>query len=399
MVSKIIVGRLFFLTKIHLLKIKKHLREEGFTVKYIRDDFDFIEIIHNKVKYIVTQDGLVYGIRNLTKIVDNVAELNHFIIEVIYKDILQMHVLDTLLIRKLVKKVPEVLIFDSSMNDQKADGLFKSLGRNHDYTISITKPFRIKKYYGNGLAVFKYVFKSLQRNRKLKTLLESQIVLSDYQNIIPYLVSEYHDIWRQVTDVRNKSQLRMKELPQLIDQLLEAERQIKHTMSQLQQFDNFIAERQRIVIQNKDETILKNLKLFDFDEMINLNDYVNEQWIMARDYVHSTLTLIDTIYKENSQKEMTLLQVIFAVGTIATIVSLGAMPGARFFFTDPLTNKAVAGQLIAFSLPDLARWSMISIAIGIASFYIVNKFYMNSKKLKIVNLIRSKTSKKFNSTE
>jgi hypothetical protein len=391
---KVVVGRLFFLTKIHLLKIKKQLRNEGYKVTYFRDDFDYIEIIHDKVKYVVTQDGLIYGIKNVINIVDDVAKLNHFIIEVIYKDILQMHILDTLLIRKLTNKDPEVLIFNPRAEVGQVKKLFKSLGRNFDYTISTKKPFSIIKYYGSGLAVFNYSFS--QKNSKLKTLFESQIVLSDYQNIIPFLVSEYHDIWGQVSDVRNKSQLRMKELPSLIDKLLEAERQIRHTMSQLQQFDNFLSERQRIALQNKDETILKNLKMFDFEEMINLNDYVNEQWVMAKDYVHSTLTLIDTIYKENSQKEITLLQVIFAVGTIATIVSLGAMPGARFFFTDPLTDSTVAGRIVAFSLPDLAWWAFISIGIGIVSFYVVNKFYMNSKKLKIVNLIKGKPSNKFN---
>jgi uncharacterized membrane protein YjfL (UPF0719 family) len=98
--------------------------------------------------------------------------------------------------------------------------------------------------------------------------------------------------------------------------------------------------------------------------------------------------LVQFLYKENEQKEFNILQVIFAIGTIATIVSLGAMPGAKIFMN--IIDNQIVGEVVSFNFITLILWTFVSVLVGVIMFVLLNYLFLSAKKLKIVELIKKK---------
>ncbi|MFT4309884.1 MAG: hypothetical protein ACMXYL_05355 [Candidatus Woesearchaeota archaeon] len=366
--KRLIVGTYCFLTKIHLIDLKGKLEMK---YSYVRNHFDHIIIDYNKnTKIKIAQDGLVY--LDTTDFTKTPLEWYNILREGVLKKVVMED--DELSFRQMILKKEPVIIVITDSFDKK---IFESTGRKYDYTMKASYG---TKHYGQGLVVFEKM-----KLTKLKTeeLIETQLFFADYQEFARRLLEYNQAIWDEVSNVRMREQLRFKDIPNMINDLVEYKRVIGTAISHIQLIDHFLERRKTYCNIRKE---LDELKLYDYDELKVLNKYVKSQFYSTKEHIMSTVRLTEDLYKENEQKEFNILQVIFAVGTIAAIVSLGAMPGARLYME--ITGNTVAGEMISFNTPDLIFWTIISISIGIFLFVLLNYFFLSAKKLRIVSLFK-----------
>ena len=105
------------------------------------------------------------------------------------------------------------------------------------------------------------------------------------------------------------------------------------------------------------DVLIKNLENLDF--MINAR-FELQQAVEAR----------------NEEKEMKILQAIFLVGVIASILTLGAMPGARLTFYSPDGHLIGTGNLVSFDTSDLLQFGVLAVIFSITLFVLFNWIYM-----------------------
>lgn len=369
---EVIIGEYVYMTKIHLIAFKSKLKDN---YEYFRDNFDYIIIKKGDATIKIAQDGLIYikkNIKNLSEINHLQTWLNDHIISRIpildkedpfYTNILQAN-----------KDKRTVIIVKPTLDVQH---IYKTINRNHDYKF---KTKNITKNSGDSLILFSNIKLD---EKELENLLEQQIIFSSYQNLVKSFINYNKNVWIEVTKLRKQEKMNFKELNNIIYHLIDKKRKIDVILKKLNRLeDSFILRKNKCEIID----ILESLKLNDFDEMVVLNKNIRSQFEMTRHYISSTIELITFIYRENEQKELNILQVIFAIGAIGTIVSLGAMPGAKLFLS--MTDNQIVGELISFDTQTLIIWTLISVGIAIFLFLVLNYVFMSAKKLKIINWVK-----------
>ena len=367
--DRLIVGTYAFLTKIHLLELKQKITRP---YTYVRDHYDHILIPYDETTRIkIAQDGLIYiDTTDFTRTPEEWhGILRHEVLEHLVSDDDESFFKTMLLTKR-----PSIILI--TKDGTKA---FERYNRVRDYTI---RTRFVTKHYGQGLVVYEHL---TLKGKKREELIETQLFFADYQELARSLLAHNQELWDEVTTSRRREQFRFKEIPLMISSLIEHKRRVTTAMMTIEQIDEFLARRaDTCTIQRE----LTALKLYDFDELRALSRYIKSQYQATQEHISSTITLTEDLYKENEQKELNILQVIFAVGTIAAIVSLGAMPGATLFLE--ITGNTVSGDLISFSTTDMIFWTAISIVIGVVLFIALNYFFLSAKKLRIVSLIKKR---------
>jgi hypothetical protein len=88
----------------------------------------------------------------------------------------------------------------------------------------------------------------------------------------------------------------------------------------------------------------------------------------------------DARIQKRQSEQMDLLQGIFLVGVVASVVTLGAMPGARILTYDAAGKLLGKSELEAFSLSDLLRFAPIVVITAFAIFLLIKTVFLLLKK-------------------
>ncbi|HHQ45562.1 MAG TPA: hypothetical protein ENN13_05475 [Candidatus Altiarchaeales archaeon] len=92
--------------------------------------------------------------------------------------------------------------------------------------------------------------------------------------------------------------------------------------------------------------------------------------------ISARFELQESLETRKEEREMKLLQAIFLVGVIASILTLGAMPGAQIELFHPDGSVAATGSIVSFKVQDLVSFGVSAILFSITLFIIFNFLYM-----------------------
>lgn len=366
---EVIIGVHVYFTKLHFLDLKRKFEHE-----YIPDIYHsiFIKTEWGTIK--ITRDGLIY-LR--TKImIEDINKVYSWIKSNVLSQISSFDEEDTFFMNFLLKEKPSIIVFDPI---EQVPEVYEKLGRKCDYTVKTKK---LTKSVGQGLVIYKNAKYS---DSEMKDLLEYQLLMSEYQTLIQDLLLYNKGLSKEISALRKKQKLRYKELPNIINTLVDRKREISFMLKKVGQLGEFIKER---LEKCKIVDILEDTKSNNLPEMIRLNGYLKDQFEINQDYIVHTIELAQFIYRENEQKELNILQILFATSAIAAIMSLGAMPGARLFMN--IGGEEVVGEIVAFSIRELITWTFISIVIGVFLFIFLNFVFLYAKKTRLVHLFDRK---------
>jgi hypothetical protein len=96
--------------------------------------------------------------------------------------------------------------------------------------------------------------------------------------------------------------------------------------------------------------------------------------------VSARLSMQQSVETQKEEREMKLLQGIFLVGVITSIIALGAMPGASITLYNPEGALVAEGELVSFQLRELLLYGVIAILISVSFFALFNYAYMRINK-------------------
>ena len=94
--------------------------------------------------------------------------------------------------------------------------------------------------------------------------------------------------------------------------------------------------------------------------------------------VEARFELQQSLETRKEEKEMKLLQGIFLIGVIASIFTLGAMPGATITLYDTSGNTIATGDLISFKISDFISFGLSAVAVSLILFFLFNYMYMKA---------------------
>lgn len=132
-------------------------------------------------------------------------------------------------------------------------------------------------------------------------------------------------IWDNINDIREGGAIKGRDLPNLRDQLILFKRDTNVIKLRLAQMNNYLDERQSDVELKKLKADLDFFKAYRFEKMESVHAYMMQLVQATENYVDDAINLLQLLYQENQQNQVGTLQMIFLIGTVANIISLGLL--------------------------------------------------------------------------
>lgn len=156
-------------------------------------------------------------------------------------------------------------------------------------------------------------------------MIEQLLFARVYEIQLERFVKGYEVLWNQVDGIRKQSFIQQTELAHIHDKIFNIQSQANFFTARLNQMKHFLEWRGKLIDEYVKDTVLnKTFKTF-FISLNSSQKYLEELWQMLMSYIESTVGLIGFLYSDTERKNLTTLQALFLINSIASIIALGGL--------------------------------------------------------------------------
>lgn len=406
-IEKIYTGSWFPRTKLHLQEFFNFLKYQSSELKldkkkivalhnslkinkidYRGGNFDKISVNCEGCDFEYFEDGLLVLEKKFKKIEEDLPFLESFyqkklaeILTFIYSKGAPLPLL-TILVP--VHRVRTTILTMSQAKENEINDLLKKLGSNLPHAKVTDKNYQI--YFSPQYICI--VSKKIKTNECLN-LIRHYIFFREYEAQMHKFLNINRYLWDKVANILKKEVIKYKELPDLREKLLDCKEKNTLVKNRINQMDSFIAAR-KIEAENAGYLeFLKKYKADRFSKAMSIHNYIVRLWQITDESLGSAAELINSVYQENTQKELTTLQAIFLIGVTASFLTLGAMPGAILEFFGPGGDQIASGKFISFDFITMVRFGLVALAVSSGVYFLWDMFFKNVRKFKVVSIMKS----------
>lgn len=255
-----------------------------------------------------------------------------------------------------------VLTTDFNLEDAK-----KFLESEGDVLINSNQGKEVDFFVGKKISLLNH-----RRDPFWKGLEASQLVMNvefilEFENQLHDYLNLHRTIWEEIDRIREFRSLRYRDFPKVREKLLAVYKNLSFVSARLAQMKD-LSEARRLAIDSKVMTVLKDIGMERFDHMKSDQEYITHLWTMTKDYASGTMELLEFLYEENTQKELTALKYITLVGAVTSFFGMNI----AFPWDDTWDLK------LGYSLEVVAL-----IFIILTGFYYYLKFLVYNRKFSI----------------
>ncbi|MBU0761785.1 MAG: hypothetical protein KKD39_02065 [Candidatus Altiarchaeota archaeon] len=200
------------------------------------------------------------------------------------------------------------------------------------------------------------------------------------------MISEFSKIYKKMMEVEalieNEDFKVLEEIMKSTDTI---KKQSAERYGKLTQALNNLGHAEEKIKQSKNQSVMNALKVYDSFKRLRYDfNYLGPLWsdVLLKTLdnlefiVNARFELQESIETRKEESEMKLLQAIFLIGVIASILALGAMPGAKIMLYHPDGTLAATGVMQSFSFEDFITYGIGAIVFSILFFAAFNTLYM-----------------------
>ncbi len=247
----------------------------------------------------------------------------------------------------------------------------------------ITKEFSSEKgeiYYGNNSIIIDSDIDFAKRVIK-----ECIYYLHDAEAQLQKILDLHRYIWDEVSTIKSSKSIKYKDLATTRDLLTEIESDVIFFDSRIQQLKNVLLKQKNRVSEfaQQENDYIWDVFEDGFSSLEGSGNYVENLWNMTKNYLSGASNLINLIYQESSTKQINILQFVFIISAIASLIALGEVVSADIVGTVNLETGLIKATEHAFSWVSLAQLGMLSIISGGVIYYLWEKLYRHFAGSKI----------------
>lgn len=252
---------------------------------------------------------------------------------------------------------------------------------------------KVEFYYGKSFVVINGDLEEAEN-----IIREGLYYLNDTENQFQRILDLHRFIWNEVNDIKSSKKIKYKNLQETRDLIMEINAEVLFFKSRIEQLDNILRVQSGRVNQIFDE---ENDPIWGyvsnkFSSLVDSSEYIKSLWVMTEEYLNGSLELISLVYQESSTRQINILQFIFIISAVASIVALGSIYGFDFYTLGSAGEQVLTNKAVSFSITDLTKLGIPTVIIGVAFYGLFNFIYrhFSSSKISNPNLIANKEFEK-----
>ncbi len=156
----------------------------------------------------------------------------------------------------------------------------------------------------------------------MEELVESHIFFREFKSQLEKYLSIHRTIWEKISDIKERKQIRVKDLSQIRGVLDGYQKTVTLIGSRMQQMASYSKTRAVLAQKLDIDTSLRELFAFKFETLNDTLEYVKELWKMTIAYLQSAITNVSDIQGQGTQRGIQALQVLTTVGALNILVTL-----------------------------------------------------------------------------
>lgn len=217
-----------------------------------------------------------------------------------------------------VKEIyPLLLLITKSASKNEVAEIFSD---NGDSPVSSVASRNIEIFFGKELTIFNT--SRLGSNAQIhEELLITIIFFREFEGQLGRYLSLHRTMWDEITKIRESKELRYKDFPRVREKILEHLKTLSFVKARLAQMLDILSTRSNLVDQPMRD-ILASLGLLRFDHLRAQQEYVSDLWQMTIEYTQGTLTLLNSLFDENTQKELNALKFITLIAAVTSFFGM-----------------------------------------------------------------------------
>ncbi len=320
-IEQIYLGIWFQRTSLHLKELFLHLQKnttnekmenlsEISTFSFLgNNEFDEVVGTCPTLSFSITEDGIILLKSSQHKVENAKHALETFYVETLSPLLLTLFGSTGAPIPKTLGESQSIYPAFLFVTKKPKESVSSFFIRHNDRLITTLKGNRLSMYIGEIYTLFHLKQPSILTVQQKKELVQYVIFFREFEQQLSGYLNQHRAIWDQVTKFRRSQTMTYRDFPQIRKELLSFSKTISFIRARLAQMDDIMKERHDTI----DPTLkheLKNLGMHRFDHLIANQKYVVHLWDMTREYVSDTLTLLESLYQENAQKELSAIKYI-----------------------------------------------------------------------------------------
>jgi hypothetical protein len=353
-IKRVYIGGWFQRTTLHLSEIYDFLRNEttsiGLDQKKLTalqqdlaianvelklDKLEYIELKStNGIELNIHEDGLMVLQRDYAAndiLIEDVKTLTKYYEEKLSPAFTYLFSLGAPVPKELanIKNVYPYFVVVEDATREEVSTLLDSCGEKKYF--EVTGP-RFDLFRGNK---FYIVHTKKEHLDHAERFIEEQIFLREFKGQLHRYLNLHRIIWERIAQVKERGKIKGSEVSGFRDKVQAYAKTINLIEARINQMGTYLHTREHIV--KSDEELKSFLPLLEYryETLGNTLAYVQQIWIMTKNYVTSALDLFSSLQAQATQNSVKNLTVVTSMGVGATLIGL--------FTTDSIPTFTVFG--------------------------------------------------------
>lgn len=260
---------------------------------------------------------------------------------------------------------PLILLTSTMVSLPKAKKFFQSI---NETCVSSVSSKNLTIYYGTKSNVINIKQPAQKINQHfLNDLLITIVFFREFENLLAGYIASHRIIWDEISQLRESNSLRYSDFPMVRYRMLDFLKTLSFGMARLEQMDDIITARQKILGDDIKQE-LTALSIDRFEHLQSDRKYVSHLWQMTIEYAQGTLNLLELLFEENTQRELSALKLITLIGALAGFF------GMNIAFPWEERWPMIFGSSI---------WVVIIIGLVAVAFYYILKLFVYNRRFEI----------------
>ncbi|OGZ99489.1 MAG: hypothetical protein A3G49_06445 [Candidatus Sungbacteria bacterium RIFCSPLOWO2_12_FULL_41_11] len=346
-------------------KLKKLHDTLGLTDFKLHEEFDadFLNASFQNGEFIITEDGiLLIKTANIIESHDHeFSKARTFLLEFYTQKlgpaINYLFSLGAPIPRDIrdIKTVLPFIAVISEAGDENINEIYSSI---QERPTSVVKGPEMEIHRSPSLTILRFK-NTLPDMIKLESFVKHDIFFREFEFQLEDYLGRHRAFWDEISKIRDSRSLRYKDFPEIRRRLLEIRRTITYVEARLLQMQDILKERFHTIAKDESD-FLKKYGLRRFEPLDSAGAYTKHLWEMTREYLEGTITLLHTLYEENTQRELAVIKMTTFAAALTGFFGMNiAFPWDKEWFIIKYDSFAVAilvigGSIIFYLLLKLA---------------------------------------------
>lgn len=156
---------------------------------------------------------------------------------------------------------------------------------------------------------------------RMEDLIRYIVFFREFEGQLAGYLELHRMLWDRVSQIRESGTVRYKDFPAIREEMLEFLKSISFVKARLGQMDDIMRERETMT-QPEFREELTRIGLYRFDALKAERGYIQNLWSMTEDYSKGTLSLLDSLFSENTQRELQALKLVTVIAAVTSFFGM-----------------------------------------------------------------------------